>query len=70
MTTTQTIRTNHPATGAPHGVSIPARRPTRQFVPAPVHNPTPVQVASNADSDALSTADAVLQLLRSVNRNR
>jgi hypothetical protein len=70
MTTTPFIHSTHSATNAAHSGSGPARR-TRQFVAAPVaHSPAPLQNAPITENDPLSTADAVLELLRSVNRNR
>ena len=51
----------HPATHT----SIPARRLGRKFVPAPVH--TGAVRAPEPQDDQQTVADAVLELLRSVN---
>jgi hypothetical protein len=69
MTTSPFITSNHPASNHPaaHGFSIPARRPTRKFTPAPVHTSSPAPISSPSTSDDLSAADAVLALLRSIN---
>ena len=73
MSTTPFVTSHHPAAGGyqPQDTTIPARRPTRKFSPAPVHVTAPVQVAVApvVENDQLSVADAVLELLRSVNRN-
>jgi hypothetical protein len=69
MTTSPFVAPHASATGGfqPHDVSIPARRPHRPFVPAPVH--TGVVRPPEVDSDQLVVADAVLELLRTVNQN-
>ncbi|WP_157970630.1 hypothetical protein [Nakamurella deserti] len=69
MTTSPFVAPHHPAAGnlQPHDAAIPARRPHRPFVPAPVH--TGVVRPPEVESDQLVVADAVLELLRTVNQN-
>ena len=69
MTTSPFVASHHPTTGGyqPHDTSIPARRPGRAFVPAPVLSG--VVRAPEPDEDQLKVADAVLQQLRTVNQN-
>ena len=63
MTTSPVAASHHPA----HDNGIPARRPARPFVPAPVHA-API-LPAEPESEQLVVADAVLQLLRTVNQN-
>lgn len=60
---------SHPAGNGyqPPHTSIPARRPGRKFVPAPVQ--TGVVRSPDVEADELVVADAVLELLRTVNQN-
>ena len=69
MTTSPFVASHHPAVGGyqPHDTSIPARRPGRPFVPAPVMSG--VVRPPEQDDDQLKVADAVLELLRTVNQN-
>ena len=68
MTTSPIAASHHPS----HDGGIPARRAARPFVPAPVHN-APMHAApvrpAEPESEQLVVADAVLQLLRTVNQN-
>lgn len=70
MSASPFVTSHHTPTagGYPAGSSIPARRPTKKFAPAPVHNPAPLSVVEGDLDDQLSRAVAVLALLRSVNR--
>jgi hypothetical protein len=78
MTTSPFVTPHHRSAGGhqPHDAPIPARRLGRVFVPAPVHtgpvaapvHTDPVAVPDPA-ADQIAIADAVLQLLKSVNRN-
>lgn len=69
MTTSPFVASQHPTTGGyqPPHTSIPARRPGRAFVPAPVQSG--VVRRPEVEVDPLVVADAVLQLLKSVNQN-
>lgn len=70
MSTTPFATSHHASGHQPQGV-IPARHPTRKFVPAPVHSAAgPVPADPPAETEQLLIADAVLELLRSINRNR
>jgi hypothetical protein len=70
MTTSPFVTPHHP-TGAghqPQGTTIPAYRPGRRFVPAPVHSGV-VRPPEVDAADELVVADVVLELLRTVNQN-
>lgn len=69
MTTSPFVSSHHPTVGGyqPHATSIPARRPGRRFVPAPVQSG--VVRPPEVESDQLVVADVVLELLRTVNEN-
>ena len=70
MTTSPFVTPHHPATAghpSPNN-SIPAHRPGRRFVPAPVHSGV-VRPPEVEATDQLVVADAVLELLRTVNQN-
>lgn len=69
MTTSPFVAPAHTTTAGyqPQHTSIPARRPGRPFVPAPVH--TGVVRSPAVEVDQLVVADAVLALLKSVNQN-
>lgn len=63
MTTSPIAASHHSS----HDSGIPARRAARPFVPAPVHTAATRPV--EPESEQLVVADAVLQLLRTVNQN-
>lgn len=69
MTTSPFIASQHPTVGGyqPPHTSIPARGPGRTFVAAPVQSG--VIRRPEVEADQLVLADAVLELLRSVDQN-
>jgi hypothetical protein len=70
MSSTTTVTPRHPASDAGHqpgGMTFRGRLPGRNFVPAPAQ---PAAAQRSTENYDLLKADAALELLRWVNRNR